>query len=224
MDKIIHKKYFYQAALLATFIFIFSALYAQPPQTRIESATRESDVLTQPDQYQKQLKRTPRKPPEIKPEEPAPEVSEEKFFVEKIELVGCESFPPEDFASIVSKYEKKEIGLSELNTLAKEIEREYLRRGIISAVFVPPQDIKEKFVTLRVVEAKMGDLNIQSAKYFSKNRLYYYWNLHSGEILRYDKLSKSIQMMNKNPDREVKAALTAGKKPGKGTPARCQIN
>lgn len=201
--------------MLTAFFFTFSSLYAQqPPQTRIESATRESDVLTDSQQYQKQLKRVPQKPPEIKPQETEPVAEEEKFVVEKINLIGCETFPPEDFASMVSKYEKREATLTELNTLAKEIEREYLRRGIIAAVFVPPQDIKEKSVTLRVVEAKMGELKVQPAKYYSKKKIYYYWKVYAGETLRYDKISKSIQMMNKNPDREVKAALTAGKKPG----------
>ena len=204
-----------KAVVWASIFCVSSFAYAQQaPQTRIEGATRQSDVLTQPDRYEKQLKRVPKKPPEIKEVEPAPETNEEKFPVEKIQLVGCESFPPEDFASIVSKYENKEVTLTELNTLAKEIEREYLRRGVISAVFVPPQDIKEKSITLRVVEAKMGELKIQDAKWFSKKRLHYYWKVYSSEVLRYDKLSKSIQMMNKNPDREVKAALTAGKKPG----------
>ena len=215
MKKTVYKKYYYQAALLTAFFFTFSSLYAQqPPQTRIESATRESDVLTDSQQYQKQLKRVPQKPPEIKPQETEPVAEEEKFVVEKINLIGCETFPPEDFASMVSKYEKREATLTELNTLAKEIEREYLRRGIIAAVFVPPQDIKEKSVTLRVVEAKMGELKVQPAKYYSKKRIYYYWKVYAGETLRYDKISKGIQMMNKNPDREVKAALTAGKKPG----------
>ncbi len=190
-------------------------LYAQQvPQNRVESATRQSDTLTDSGRYTDKLKETPRKQKEIEPIEPVPATDEEKFLIENINLVGCESFPAEDFSSIVSPYKNKEVTLTELNTLAKQIEREYLRRGIIAAVFVPPQDIKEKKVTLQVVEAKMGELKIQDAKYFKKSKLYYYWKLYAGETLRYDKISKSIQMMNKNPDREVKAALTAGKKPG----------
>jgi hemolysin activation/secretion protein len=213
-NKIIKILFFSLAALLISAFFGLSCTFAQPPPQNIESATRQSDVLTDSQRYEKKLKRTPEKPPEIKEEEAAPAPDEEKFLVEKIHLEGCESFPPEDFSSMVSKYENKEVTLTELNTLAKEIEREYLRRGVIAAVFVPPQDIKEKSVTLRVVEAKMGELKVQDAKWFSKKKIYHYWKVYSGETLRYDKISKSIQMMNKNPDREVKAALTAGKKPG----------
>ena len=60
----------------------------------------------------------------------------------------------------------------------------------------------------------MGELEIGKAMWFNSDRLKYYWPIKSGEVLRYDKISKSIQLMNKNPDREVKAALHAGEKTG----------
>jgi len=64
------------------------------------------------------------------------------------------------------------------------------------------------------VEARMGELKIEEHKYFNKKRLNYYWKTRPDEILHYDKISRDIQMMNKNPDREVRATLLAGKKPG----------
>lgn len=85
---------------------------------------------------------------------------------------------------------------------------------MIAAVLVPVQEVKEHTVILQVVEARFGKLTIQDHKFFKKERLYYYWKIGSGEILRYGRLSKSVQMMNKNPDRRVKANLRAGKKPG----------
>jgi len=205
--------YILRLVILGGILIVSPYAFAASVEQRVESATRQSDVLTDSDQYQKKLRNIPKKPPEIKQKEEIPSPTEERFYVEKIRLEGCVSFPAEDFASIVAKFEKREITLTELNNLAKEIEGEYLRRGIISAVYVPPQDIREKSVVLQVIEAKMGELMIQPAKYFSNKRLYYYWKVYSGEILRYDLVSKSIQIMNKNPDREVRAALTAGKKP-----------
>lgn len=193
------------------FILIVNPLYSQ---VDIEKATREADRLLRED-AEEELREIPEKPTILKPEEALPPIKkEEKFFIKKIDLVGCESFPPEEFSSIVEKYQNKELALADLNTLAKEIEQEYLRRGVISAVFVPPQEIKEQTVILRVVEARMGEFKIEEQRYFKKERLKYYWNIPQGEILRYEKISKSIQMMNKNPDRKVKAALLSGKKPG----------
>ncbi|MBM3249953.1 MAG: ShlB/FhaC/HecB family hemolysin secretion/activation protein [Candidatus Omnitrophica bacterium] len=191
-------------------------LYSQPPPAAVERATSGIDELQREREERiRERGAQPReKPAVVEPEEAPVSPEEEKFFVKKINLAGMQSFSPEDFASIVQKYENREVGLSELEVLSKEIEREYLRRGVIAAVFVVPQEIAEGTVTLQVVEAKMGELQAQDARYFSKKRLYYYWKILPGEVLRYDKISRSIQMMNKNPDREVKAALHAGKKPG----------
>jgi len=64
------------------------------------------------------------------------------------------------------------------------------------------------------MEAKMGKLVIQKHKFFKNNTLKKYWDILPDETMRYNKMSKSLQLMNKNPDREVKAALHAGEKTG----------
>ncbi len=135
------------------------------------------------------------------------------FFVKKIDLLGCESYPPEEFAEVLAKYEGKEISIERLNILAKRLEREYLKRGIISACFIPPQDVKEGVVKLQVVEAHMGELEIPDHAFFENDMLRNYWSIRPGDVLRYDAMSRSLQIMNKNPDREAKATLKAGKKP-----------
>ena len=198
------------------FIFVISVFATQPlySQIDVERATRETDRLGRQDIEPKLRRPLEEKAVKAKPPEILPEKEEKKFFIKKIKLSGCESFNPKVFSAIIEKYENRDVALTELNNLAKEIEREYLRQGVIAAVFVPPQDIKDGAVSLQVVEAKMGELKIQEHKYFAKERLNYYWKVPPGDILRYDKISKSIQLMNKNPDRQVKAALHAGKKPG----------
>ncbi|MCM8760830.1 MAG: hypothetical protein NC938_07570 [Candidatus Omnitrophica bacterium] len=178
----------------------------------MQSALRETtrDVRGK---VEEKLEERPTKPPQLK-EEIAEEVVEgPKFLAKKIELVGVKSFPVEEFSKLVQKYENREVSIAELKILAKEIERDYLRKGVIAACFIPPQDVKEGVVSMRVVEAKMGELQIKQGKYFSKKRTEYYWRIPENEVLRYDRISRSLQFMNKNPDRNVKAALHAGKKP-----------
>ncbi len=179
-----------------------------------ESATRETDRPLFK-KFQEELMRPPREVPPPVEEKPIPEAVGEgvKFFVKSIKLEGLESFPEEDFRPIIEKYENKNVTLEDLNILAKEIEREYLRKGIISACFVPPQDIVEGVVILRVVEAKMGKLHIPDHKYFKKSNLERYWINEKGKPLRYDEISRSLQLMNKNPDRQVRSTLKAGELP-----------
>jgi hemolysin activation/secretion protein len=210
-------KYIISLGIIAIGVFFTSYSYAQPPQPPdVSRATRETDRFGGETErrVQKELRRVPQKPAEPKVEEEKPKAGEQKFFVKKINLIGCETALPEDFAPLVEKYENKEETLTELNNLTKEIAGEYLRRGVIAAVFLPPQEVKNQVITMQVVEARMGKLDIQKTPHFRKSILRFYWQQKEGEILRYDKISKSLQFMNKNPDREVKASLHAGEKPG----------
>lgn len=196
-----------------TLILNIGLLYAQTAP-EIERATRESDRFGRQQEIEKKLRKAPEEPTEAKPAEAPPEGKEQKFFIKKINLQGCQAVPLEKFSALIKKYENKEISFNDLNKLAKEIEREYLKQGVIAAVFAPSQEVKNQALILQVIEAKMGELEIQKNKYFNNKRLNYYWKIPPGEILRYDEMSKDIQIMNKNPDREVKANLRAGKEPG----------
>ncbi len=195
---------------IAIFFIFFSAqatfIY---PQTNIDQATKETN-LSPAEEHQKKLKVEPSLPL-ITIEQKKLE-SEDMFFIEKIKLEGMKALKPEKFDALIEKYANKNVNLKELSNLSQEIETEYLKTGIIAACFIPPQEIQQKTITLQIVEAKMGALNIQEHKYFNKKRLNYYWELQEGEVLYYSKLTRSLKLMNKNPDREVKAALHAGKK------------
>lgn len=197
------------------FLFIFLSiphlLYAQ---SEIEKATREVDAIGRKEAIEEALSKTPKRSPAIAPKKTKPEAGEQSFYIQRIYLMGVESFLAEDFSALIKEYEFRELTLTDLNNLAGEIEAEYLRQGVIAAVFIPAQEIKKQTITLQVVESKMGELEIQEHKYFNPERLYYYWKMPQGEVLRYDRMSEYLQMMDRNPDRDVKAALSAGEKPG----------
>ncbi|MDD5634450.1 MAG: ShlB/FhaC/HecB family hemolysin secretion/activation protein [Candidatus Omnitrophica bacterium] len=219
--------------------FFSSRSYAQ---SGIDSATRESDVSYR-EKVERMTRPKPTKPALIK-EEPTKKVPEgPTFFIKTIILEGCESYPPEEFASIVSKYENKEGSLEDLNILAKEIARDYIRRGKIAACFVPPQDAKGGVFKLQVVESHMAELEIHDYEYYrvysttfktssqtkvgkffdrffkysffkyDRDVLKNYWTIEPGDVLSYDKMSRILQRMNKNPDRNVNATIHAGTKP-----------
>lgn len=212
----------YKKISIALFFFALIAIIAiLPPlySQDFERTTHAIDVMgaQEKEKAERELREVPPKPQIAELEEtaaPKEEKEEEKFFIKKINLAGCVSFTPESFSVIVQKYENKKVSLADMDTLAREIEKEYLRRGIIAAVIVVPQEIKEETVTLQVVETRMGKLHIPDMKYYRKDRLAYYWRILPDEVLRFDKISRSIQLMNKNPDREVRVSLHAGTRPG----------
>jgi len=198
--------------ILAVIMILYSTLLSYA-QDFIDEGTREVDRPIFKE-IEKKLERPIKELPKVKKEKKLEKIEEgDKFFIKKIYLAGCESFSPEEFKDIIEKYENKEISLKSLELVAKEIQREYLAKGVVSACFLPPQEIKDGLVTLQVVEARLGELKIKPHKYFNSDRIDYYWDIAPGDALRHDKISKSLQLINRNPDRDAKATLKAGKSP-----------
>lgn len=200
---------------------LFVCLFLQAPlfaQTSLDIAVKESDRVA--DYGHPRLDPPDNELPEKTTQEQdaalffSQDPDEETFQVETIELKGCESLSPSLFEDMLARHRGRTVSLGELKSLAKEIEREYLRQGVIAAVFIPQQQISQGSVALQVVEARMGHLEIKEHDYFDEDRLWYYMRLVPGNVLRYDELSRSLTAMNKNPDREVKAALHSGARPG----------
>jgi len=192
---------------------LFAARFASA-QPQLESGLREVDRKVR-EKIEQKMVTPPRKPVKIKE---APEIKKftgPKLFVKSIKLEGVESFPVEDFKPIIEKYENREVHEDELkDILLGEIKRDYLRKGVIATCFIPPQKMEGDVLLIKVIEAKMGSVEVTKHRYFVNDRIEYYWPIKSGDVLRYDKMSRALQFMNKNPDRETKATLVTGKKPG----------
>jgi hemolysin activation/secretion protein len=203
------------AIVSAAVIFcVLDQASAQPPSPAgIEQATREVERAVPSEKIERKMTTPSRKPPEIEEEAIEEEPKGTSFFLEKVQLLGVESLDTEDFDPIIDEYVGREITLPELEALAKKIERKYLKEGFIAACVIPHQDVKSGVVNLQIFEARMGELIINKTKFSFENRLRYYWEPKKGEVLEYAKISRSLQFMNKNPDRYVRATLIAGDEP-----------
>ncbi|MBM3243295.1 MAG: hypothetical protein FJZ12_00425 [Candidatus Omnitrophica bacterium] len=197
-------------------VFISSIIISSPAflsAQDLESAGREVDRLEK--DLGERFKRPIPKPAVITTSpEPVATEEGERFWVTRIELVGAEGVPPETFSQLLSLYENRNTSFSELERLVSKIEQEYLRLGIVAAVFIPEQEVKDGVVVINVVEAKLGKVIIQPHKFFNNKRLARYWEIIPGDLIDYSKVSRSLQRMSKNQDREAKAALAQGEKPG----------
>lgn len=197
-------------------VFIIAGLLFVPgisfAQQGFERGIKEIDRRVR-EKVEKEIQKTPEKPTVIEEEKEPIKEEGPTTFIKKVELAGTESFPPERFASLTEKYENREVSLGDLKRLAKSIEKEYLEEGFVAACIVPPQDVKEGVVVLKVIESRMGSLDVKKCSFFDSRIIGQYWEIGKDEIIKYYKISRSLQRMNKNPDREVKATLGAGKVP-----------
>lgn len=151
-----------QKIALATFILLVVTVSPAPAEQDFSPATRETDRAVSPATTRERTASV-RGPVQVSidfaPDDedgregvPQPATSDVRFFVSSVTFSGMRTFTPEELAFITDGYTGREIGAAEMNTLAKEIEMEYLRRGIVSVVFVPPQDIIDGTLRIQVME------------------------------------------------------------------------
>lgn len=197
------------------FVLVSHRAWPQPPpMSSVDQATKAVDRSLRKE-AEKALMKPPQKPARAQEEPVETTFTGPKIFVNTIELEGVQSLAIEDLKPLLAGYEGREVFESELkDALTRKISREYLKKGMIAACFIPPHEIKEGVVILKVVESQMGGLEVTKARFYPRSRVNYYWPIKPGEVLRYDRISRSLQFMNKTPDRTVKATLLPGKKPG----------
>ncbi|MGH7197631.1 MAG: ShlB/FhaC/HecB family hemolysin secretion/activation protein, partial [Candidatus Omnitrophota bacterium] len=64
------------------------------------------------------------------------------------------------------------------------------------------------------VISRLGEVHVEGGRYFNDKKTLSYWRVPRGEPLRYDEVRRSVDAMNANPDRVVKAVMRPGEDPG----------
>lgn len=186
----------------------------------VRDPASESDVIEERIHREREEKERPvHRPPVIdrepeRVEKPAPP-AEVRFVLKEIQIEGNTTLPDKTFRPLIAEYQDHEIGVSDLIALADKIEKEYRKQGYLTTIaYVPPQRIEEGRAMIQVVEGKLGEVIVEGNRYFHTSLVKWYWRTKPGEVLRYQAMVKHLARMNKHPDRQVQAALRAGKETG----------
>ncbi|MGE4357347.1 MAG: ShlB/FhaC/HecB family hemolysin secretion/activation protein [Candidatus Omnitrophota bacterium] len=208
-------KKFFSLFSAGLFIFLFSGivLAQQQPaqQERLERELEKEKILRE------RIEKAPEKPEveEELPSEAVPPVKEEKVLIKKIVVSGVTYFKEEEIRKIVSPYENKELSFREMQEIASLLTELYRTNGYItSRAYIPPQDLAEGTLEIRVLEGKMGDLEIRGNRYFKTRLIEKKITLERGEPFNYNQLRRNLMKLNEHPDRLVRSVLTPGKERG----------
>ncbi len=199
-------------------LFLFSFLYL-PNKTFAQTAIQYEKSEREIEKEEELRERIEKKEeePEIKKEEEeiTPEEEGEKIFIKKIEVIGVTVFPKEKIREIVEPYEGKELSLKEIHKVADLITDLYRQKEYLtSRAYIPPQDLTDGILEIRVLEGKMGELKIEGNRYFSDKLLEGKFRIKKGEYFDYEQLRKSLIKINEHPDRIAKSVLVPGTEPG----------
>ncbi|MBU4487835.1 MAG: hypothetical protein KKI13_02060 [Candidatus Omnitrophica bacterium] len=199
-------------ALLAVCIFTASLLRAQPP---IPTAGKEGSAILKQKPFQG-FKPQPKVNIEDEEKKIAvPEAeSTKKFLIEHINVEGNTVFPEKRIKEITQPYENRELSLNDLIEAANKISALYTSEGYItSQAYVPPQTIADNTVTIKVLEGKYGNINIEGVQNSNESVIKRRINNNRGDILDYNDLRDDLLYLNQSPDRIVRAVLYRGSLP-----------
>ncbi len=194
-----------------------AAFAAETPATQDMSSQMRALELQKKEQALRKKIEEPKEKPEIEeniPEEALPQESE-KVRITTISVAGVTLFPESDIRAIVSPYENQDFSVRMMQKAADLITALYRKKGYVtSRAYLPPQKIEGGVLEIRVLEGRMGNVEVKGNRYF---KAYLYKNqirLKKNEIFDFNILKKSLIKINRHPDQNAKTVLMPGKEPG----------
>ena len=155
MQKNINKSKTYKLAPWAALVAV-SLAHAQAPDA--------GSILREQTQQRPQL---PTKPlPELRieqPARPAMKPSTARFVLKSVRFSGNTVYSQTDLMALVQHQVGKEIGYTDLDTLAARISKHYRDNGyMIARAYLPAQDIKDGNIEIAVIEGRFSKVNIDN--------------------------------------------------------------
>ncbi len=209
---------FIQAAILIAFIFCqTSPIGAESNPT----SSSNTDVIFQVQNIQDsqkeplQIQSKPEVEEEKKSEAESPDLTD-SFVLKKIEFEGNQTIDTEKLQSMAAELENTVVTFQQLKDLAQKITATYRSQGyLLTRAYLPPQKILNGEVLIQILEGKTGEIDVQDNRWFKK-KIYenYFQNLNQEKAFQYNDLEGALYSLNKKSDRQAKAYLSPGKKPG----------
>jgi hemolysin activation/secretion protein len=155
--------------------------------------------------------------PKAKPQEAKP--GDVKVTVQGFRIDGNKTLSEEAIKETLKPWLGKTIPFQELQKAADAVAALYQTHGKLAQVTVPPQKIKDGIVILKVLEAKLGAVHIDTPNgpsRFSEDRARRYITDANklSEIVQTQNIERSIYILNETPGIAVTTQLEPGKNEG----------
>jgi hemolysin activation/secretion protein len=141
--------------------------------------------------------------------------NELRFTLSEIRFSDSAFIAPETLDAIAAPYVGRPVSFADLNAMVAEVNAIYAERGIVSArALIPPQTIDNGVLRVRLVEGRLGELEIRDAeairRWFLEQRL----PLQPGAVVDVPALRDALTWINRTTELQLQAALRAGADPG----------
>ncbi len=205
--------------LIALFCFSPRAFAANPSASQQMSGVEHARQMQEEEENLRkkiEKKKTKEKAKENAAQKIGPEgPTAQKVLVKSIKVTGATLFSEDQIRAITVLYENKSLTFKEVQKIADLITDLYRKKGyVISRAYIPPQKMENGILEIKVLESKVGDIQLKGNRYYSANLIKSYLTIKKGDFFNYNDLKKNLENINDHPDRSVKAVLAPGKEPG----------
>lgn len=140
--------------------------------------------------------------------------SEYRFQVDDFRLVGAKRFPEAELKALLSELKGRKISLVELNKGTDLINKYYRDHALpFVQVFIPPQDVTEGIVEIRIVEGRVGKVDTKIESNSRVKPAISSWLTKPfpvGSAIDYGVLTRNILLLNDLPGVQAKVDLGPG--------------
>jgi len=195
-----------------------ASVFAQSPaQNTSSQVLREQEQQKEHDLLYEKLFTTPRASsietgPQSQESKETPPV---KVFIKKIIVQGATVISQQDIQAITGKFENREMTIKDIRSMMGQLNALYIKKGYITSFgYLPPQNLNQGQLLIKMFEGKIGKVIIKGNHYFSTQSLKKYSTLVQGQLLNYYPLKHYVDYLNRNPDRNARASIASGVEPG----------
>lgn len=138
-----------------------------------------------------------------------------RFMVREIRFTESAILPAEKLAELARPYTGRELALAELRDLTTRIDEAYRERRVVTArAVIPPQDVSDGIVDIRLVEGRVGGIAVEGNASTDTDFITRRIGLVPGELVDLPALEQDLRRFNRTQDAQLRADLAAGQRFG----------
>ncbi len=133
--------------------------------------------------------------------------------------VGSEPITPEALQQLIDKLRLEQqqagLGIDELQGIAAEVARYYRHHGLILAqAYIPPQTIRDGVVSLRVVEGRLGQVQVEKPRRYTVAQLTRPFAGQVGQPVARQRVEEALLLLSDYPGLHSFGVFRPGNEPG----------
>lgn len=139
-----------------------------------------------------------------------------QVFIKSVVVENATVIPEKECQALISPYKGKYLSLSDIKEIAKKITEWYLKKGYVtSKAYVPPQDLENGVLRIRVVEGKVGRILVAGKHPYYSERyiLNFFKPLKEKRVFNQKILERCLLLLNENLKLKASAELKKGQEP-----------